>query len=70
MNHEQYIKMNKEEQNILQKGINQFTLATGIGVNILDNLPKINQLMIADACIELKAGNQPIRFFEIGRAHV
>ena len=63
MNHEQYIKMNKEEQNILQKGINQFTLATGIGVNILDNLPKINQLMIADACIELKAGNQPIRFF-------
>ena len=62
MNHEQIIKLNMEKQNILQKAINQFTLATGIGVNILDNHPKINQLQNTDACIEIKAGNNPIQF--------
>ena len=62
MKHEQIIKLNMETQNILQQAINQFTLATRIGVNILGKQPKINQLQNTDACIEIKADNQPIQF--------
>lgn len=49
-------------QNILQKAINQFTLATGIDAKILDKQPKINQLQNTDACVEIKVGNQAIEF--------
>jgi hypothetical protein len=51
-----------ETQNILQKAINQFTLATGIDTKILDKQPKINQLQNTDACVEIKVGNQAIEF--------
>jgi len=51
-----------EAQNILQKAINQLTLATGIAVKILHKPPKINQLHDTDAYIEIKTGNQPIQF--------
>jgi hypothetical protein len=63
MIHEQSKILNMEEEKILQKAIYQFTKLTGVGVKILGNQIKNNNRDHVDAFIELKAGNQAIRFF-------
>ena len=63
MNHEQFIKMNMKQREILDNALQKFTLITGAGVEMIDNQVIEKQQPRPDAVLDLKMGQQKARFW-------